>query len=423
MKKLFKNVDKEKLLILVVIMLILLFIGYQCYSVTHIELKTQTATVSTIYDKIESEVLFIRDEQVVKNNGSGVTVPCLQDGDKINVSGDIAMVFPSSKVATKFSRYSELARQVEYYENLEAQTVGQSANLETINEDIEQKVLDYAYGTSKNQIGDSAKNLDSVLVRRQLIIGEDVDLISIIQKLRQEMESYSSAKPDKYIKAKTSGVFTSYTDGYENIIDFDKAEETTAEEFEKAIKSVTETNNSSDNLGKLVTSYTWYIQTLVDTDAVQDMENGDYVTIALADDNSVEYKAKIITGAEPELGKKKTLLILKLNEMDAKLASIRKANIEIRRKSYKGFRVPTDALHIAEVEVEDEENKDSTHFEKKKGVYVLIASQVRFRTIKVIYSGEDYVLVEYDPADSKSIHLYDKIITQGKDLEDGRVYT
>ena len=108
-----------------------------------------------------------------------------------------------------------------YIKSSEAQTVGQSANLETINEDIEQKVINYADGLCRNKIGDTAQELDSVLVRRQLIIGEDVDLLSIIENLRDKRNSYSSfSKPDKYIKTDESGVFSNYTDGYENIIDF-----------------------------------------------------------------------------------------------------------------------------------------------------------------------------------------------------------
>lgn len=258
MKKQSFVANKSNWLIVSVIALIVLFVVIQFYSVTHIELKTQTATVSTVYDKVSSEALFIRDEVVVEQSASGVTVPCFDDGDKINVGGNVAMCFPSSKAAANYSKYSEYTSQIKYYQTLEAQTVGQSANLETINEDIEQKVINYADSVGKNQIGDTAQELDSVLVRRQLIIGEDVDLLSIIENLRDKRDSYSSfSKPDKYIKTDKSGVFSSYTDGYESIIDFDKAEETSIKEFKSALKAVDKSQDVSNNIGKLVTSYTW----------------------------------------------------------------------------------------------------------------------------------------------------------------------
>ncbi|WP_448919654.1 HlyD family efflux transporter periplasmic adaptor subunit [Eubacterium sp.] len=401
--------NKGNWLIISVVVLIVLFVVIQFYKVTHIELKTQTATVSTVYDKASSEALFIRDESVVEKAATGVTVPCFEDGDKINVKGNVAMQFSSSKAAANYSKYTDLTNQIKYYQTLEAQTVGQSANLETINEDIEQKVINYADGLCRNKIGDTAQELDSVLVRRQLIIGEDVDLLSIIENLRDKRNSYSSfSKPDKYIKTDESGVFSNYTDGYENIIDFDKAEETSVKEFKSALSAVDKSKDVADNVGKLVTSYTWYVQTLVSTDTVKNLENGGYVNIVLKDDSSKEFKAEIVSGADVSLGQKETLLVLKLNEMDADIAKLRKAEIEIRRNKYEGIKIPSEALHVVK---------------GKKGVYVLIASQIKFREVNIIYSDDDYVLAEYDESNTNSIHLYDKIITQGKDLKDGKVYT
>lgn len=409
MKKQNFTANKGNWLIISVVVLIVLFVVIQFYKVTHIELKTQTATVSTVYDKASSEALFIRDESVVEKAATGVTVPCFEDGDKINVKGNVAMQFSSSKAAANYSKYTDLTNQIKYYQTLEAQTVGQSANLETINEDIEQKVINYADGLCRNKIGDTAQELDSVLVRRQLIIGEDVDLLSIIENLRDKRNSYSSfSKPDKYIKTDESGVFSNYTDGYENIIDFDKAEETSVKEFKSALSAVDKSKDVADNVGKLVTSYTWYIQTLVSTDTVKNLENGDYVNIVLKDDSSKEFKAEIVSGADVSLGQKETLLVLKLNEMDADIAKLRKAEIEIRRNKYEGIKIPSEALHVVD---------------GKKGVYVLIASQIKFREVNIIYSDDDYVLAEYDESNTNSLHLYDKIITQGKDLKDGKVYT
>ncbi|WP_297126695.1 HlyD family efflux transporter periplasmic adaptor subunit [uncultured Eubacterium sp.] len=409
MKKQNFTANKGNWLIISVVVLIVLFVVIQFYKVTHIELKTQTATVSTVYDKASSEALFIRDESVVEKAATGVTVPCFEDGDKINVKGNVAMQFSSSKAAANYSKYTDLTNQIKYYQTLEAQTVGQSANLETINEDIEQKVINYADGLCRNKIGGTAQELDSVLVRRQLIIGEDVDLLSIIENLRDKRNSYSSfSKPDKYIKTDESGVFSSYTDGYENIIDFDKAEETSVKEFKSALSAVDKSKDVADNVGKIVTSYTWYVQTLVSTDTVKNLENGDYVNIVLKDDSSKEFKAEIVSGADVSLGQKETLLVLKLNEMDADIAKLRKAEIEIRRNKYEGIKIPSEALHVVD---------------SKKGVYVLIASQIKFREVNIIYSDDDYVLAEYDESNTNSIHLYDKIITQGKDLKDGKVYT
>jgi len=75
MKKQNFTANKGNWLIISVVVLIVLFVVIQFYKVTHIELKTQTATVSTVYDKVSSEALFIRDESVVEKAATGVTVP------------------------------------------------------------------------------------------------------------------------------------------------------------------------------------------------------------------------------------------------------------------------------------------------------------------------------------------------------------
>ena len=100
--------------------------------------------------------------------------------------------------------------------------------------------------------------------------------------------------------------------------------------------------------------------------------------------------------------------LLKCNNMDTRIAARRSENIEIRYGSYTGVKVPVDAVHVVD---------------GKKGVYALISSQVKFREAEILYTGDDYVLLSYDPDSDNGIRLYDKIITQGKDLEDGKVYT
>lgn len=409
MKKLLQNINKGNLAMIIFIFIVLGLFCAEVYSVTHIELKTQTAGVSTVYDTISANALVVRKETVVPNSSDGITVVGCNNCDKIKKGGSIAMVFSSEQEAVSYSKYRELSRQLSQYESLEAQTVGQSADLETVDKDIEQKVINYSSAVNKNKLTDEKENLNSVLIRRQILIGEQVDLQSYITSLTSELAQYGAVAPKKQITTDVSGIFCTYTDGFENLVDYDSVADMSIDDFKDAMGKIDSLQvNQGGNLGKIITEYNWYLQALVDVGQVKNLQNGDYVEVMLKDDNNTVLKAKIITGAEPQLNEKETLLVLRCDEMNERLAELRTADIEIRLKKYEGIKVPVDALHV----VDD-----------KKGVYVLIASQIKFRQVNVIYSGNDYVLVEYDSSDSESIHLYDKIITQGKDLEDGKVYT
>ncbi len=409
-----KKLKKDNIAIIIAVLLVAVYIFYECYSVTHIDLETQTALTSTVYEKIDAQALIVRNEHTIDNSSGGITVPCTEDGAKINVGGNVAMVFSSSENATQYSKYAEIQKNLEYYENLESQTMGQAANVESINNEINENVNEYIRCVNDSNIeeSDNAANvLNDSLIRRQLIVGENIDFVSIIQNLRKQAETFSasSSKPDKYITTDESGVFSSYTDGYENIVDYDKIESISADKLKKALKTVSSSNEKkADYIGKLVTSYGWYFACVVPSDSVSSISDGESVDVALKNDDDTILKAEIISGADPEAEKKETVLILKCNDMDSRIASLRKEDIEIRYDKYAGIKVPVDALHVVD---------------GKKGVYALISSQVKFREAEVIYTEDDYVLLSYDPDNENGIRLYDKIITQGKDLEDGKVYT
>ncbi len=158
----------------------------------------------------------------------------------------------------------------------------------------------------------------------------------------------------------------------------------------------------------MITDYEWYFACKVSADEVKGIENGDILNVALKDSDKV-IECEVVSGATLDLGVKEAVLILRSSEMDSELASMRLENIEIRFNEYTGFKVPSSAIHIND--------------KGEKTVYALVANQVESRTGKVIYSTKDYVVFEYTPEDENSIRLYDQIITQGKDLHDGKVYT
>jgi putative membrane fusion protein len=183
----------------------------------------------------------------------------------------------------------------------------------------------------------------------------------------------------------------------------------TVDQIETAINTVTENGSEeSDALGKLITSYVWYLGCVVDANEVASLKNGSKVNVALKDSDDTVLNCQIVSGAEVQPGAEKTALILQCSDMNAKIANLRCTDIEIRIKEYEGIKVPASAVHV----------KDD-----KKGVYALVSSQVNFREAEVIYTYDDFVMLSFEEGNPNGIRLYDKIITQGKELEDGRVFT
>ena len=404
---------KTDVLVMAVILLgIAVFVGVQCYNALHVDVKTVTALKSTVYESIESKALVIRNEHTLDKSKTGVTVPCIDDGEKVNVGGNIAMVFDSSESAKNYSSALDLQKQLDYYINLESKSAGTATDVEQIDKDVLTDVNEYIQNSASGNISkvrSSALDLNDKLTRRQMIIGEDIDFSSVKQSLQKKLNAINvdSCKPGGYLTTDESGVFSSYSDGLEKAFDYENVDKLDISTFDKYMTEA-KAAKKSDNLGKLITDFDWYFACKVTADQVKDINDGDTVSVALKDSDKV-IRCEVVSGATLDLGVKESVLVLRSNDMDSELASMRVEDIEIRYNEYTGIKVPTSALHI---------DKNG-----KKIVYTLVADFARAKTGEIIYSTKDYALFEYDAADDDAIRIYDEIITQGKDLHDGKDYS
>lgn len=401
----------DNVAIVVAIVLILVYVIAESYTVNNSKLLTQMAVVSTVNETISTKAIIVRDEHVIANTSNGIVVPCYNDGDKIKNASNVAMVFDSQESASAYSKKQELEKEIQKYTKLQGQSSGIASNIDSLNKEIANNVDNYIRQLSSNsfdKIKSSSDSLNESLIRRQLLIGENVDFSAVLNDLNNEYNGLNSVAPSSYIPTDMSGVFTSYTDGYENLIDYNNVNNLTVDEVNSYIQTVLENKQETNNIGKLVTGYNWYMLCVVDTNDVKNMNNGAKIKIALSNRENSVIEMKIISGAEPNSNQSQTVLVLKSNDDFSNILNQRCEDIEIIREKYTGVKVPVEAIHI--------END-------KKGVYALIATQVKFREAEVIYTTDDYVLLSYDDKNKDGIHLYDQIIIQGKELSDGRIYT
>lgn len=414
-------ISKQNIVAFLVILLICVYVLAQCYTVLNVQFKMQTAVVSTVYDTIDAKALVVRDEQAVLSDGSSVTVPVLKDGEKVQQGGQIAMQFSSSENAQRYSKYLELTEKLQYYSDMESQAVGQVTDVESLDKSILSDINDYIRTVSNENIGRTStyeESLNDKFTRRQLLVGESIDFSSITSALGGEISALDidSANPTGYLTAENSGIFSTYTDSLESSFDYSKVDELDIDTLNSYITSA-EKAEPSQAIGKIIKSFDWYFCAVVDTSELAGLKNGRTMEVTLKNSSDV-YKCEIVKGAgDTPLGQEKTVLVLKCNEVNSDITSLRLEDIQIRTAEYEGIKVPLDAVHI-------EDNQ--------KGVYVLVSSVVKWRPAEVLYTGENFAVLTYDnknyDEESKNkgtengIKLYDQIIIQGKELHDGKVY-
>lgn len=408
------DVIRKDIVILIIIMLIIgVYVFYECYSATHVEVETITAVTTTVYESIEAKALIIRDEHIVDNSSGAVTVPCVADGGKVKVNGNIAMQFANEENAKNYALLQNLHNELDYYVELESRSAGVATDIETLNKEIIGDVNEYirtARSGSVNKLSPYGNDLNDKLTRRQMIIGQNIDFTGVKTDLQNQINALSavSSEPSGYLTTQESGIFSSYTDGMESILNYDEVKNLDAAALKGFIEQAENAKQGSQSFGKLITSYEWYFCAVVTADDVKDIKNGDSLDVAVKDSDEV-IKCQVLSGADIPLGQEETVLILKSSQMGGEITSMRLEDIEIRYNSYSGFKVPSSAVHIDE--------------EGNKCVYALVANQVSLREGEIVYSTKDYSIFSYNPDSSNSIRFYDQIITKGKDLHDGKVYT
>lgn len=165
-----KYVSKDIIVIAIVLIAIVAYIVAECYSATHVDVQTITAVQSTVYQTLDKKALIIRDEHIVEGDSSGVTVACLNDGEKVKVGGNIAMVFASSDNAENYATAADLQKQLDYYINLESKSAGTATDVEQIDSDVINDVNDYVRNASNYNISsvqNASLDLNDKLTRRQ----------------------------------------------------------------------------------------------------------------------------------------------------------------------------------------------------------------------------------------------------------------
>lgn len=408
-----KKIPGDIVAIILVLALIGGYIFYGCYSALNVDVETITAVKSTVYEAIDAQALVIRDEHTVSGSSSGVTVASVNNGEKVKAGGNIAMVFSSEEDATKYSSAQELQNQLSYYEELETQASGTVTDVEQIDSDILSDVNSYIRAVDNGRYDsllEYSDDLNERFIRRQLTIGEKIDFSQVKSDIKNQLDeiNVSTCSPVDYLTTEESGIFSSYTDGFESIVDYSKATEIDAATLKSCIEKVSESENDSSSFGKLITSYEWYFCCVVPSKDTAKISDGDTLNVTLKSSDDI-LKCQVITGADPDLNTEETVLVLRCSDMNSRIASMRLEDIEIRYSEYEGFKIPASAVHV-------DDNGE-------KFVYALISNTVEKRSGEIIYSTKDYVVFGYDAQNSDSIRYYDQIITKGTDLHDGKVYS
>ncbi len=402
-----------KLCFFFVIACVLAMVGYQIYLKASAPYETMEAKGVVVRDSYSTTALVLRDEKVIPMVNRGTVSYLFNDVAKVTEGMAVAEIYESYEQVALKHRIALLDEEIKMISEADDPGVTEVANLDSINRLVLAQIKKLGETTVKGVVGsvNGIKNeLTKQLSKKQIITGLEENFIvrqTALETEKAELEGqFRLAKP-QVITAPESGYFIGYSDGYESSLTTEYAQSMTLDVFDMFMEGQNQdVADPAQTVGKVISNYNWYIAYPVSNDSLSEFRKGasynlNFLSIGVNDVQAKVYD--IITEKDED----RSLIIFKSNLMSSELASVRFPEIEIVFRSYDGLQVPVSALHYSN-------EKGYT------GVYVQEANVIRFKKVEPVFQNERFVVSEINQSDSSRLQLFDKVITSGKDLYDGK---
>jgi len=399
-----KSSTKKLIAIILSLSLFGSYLIYQAVLASKEKIETQYALNETVYKTIDTEAFILRDESFVEKSATGTTVSFVKDGERVARNDTVSMVFDSEKGAETYMRINEIQTDIDRYEKLEMQANLDVVNVKTLDARINTGLEDFLKAVDTGKFAVAAQKADDFrdsVTAKQIAVGGTLDVSKELSALRDELsELQATSLTYSEVKSAEAGYYIGGADGYEDTLHYDDLDKLTADDVTKAIQS--KPSAVSENVaGRIVPSFNWYMLCVVDT--------ADTVNLTADKELFVNFPYAGIEKLPVKLYKvgdhsgDRTMVILSCDLMNDSLADLRIEQMEIVTRQYTGLKVPNSAIRTVD---------------GIKGVYVVSGTILEFKKIHVVFSDENYTIVDNPDQASDFIRLYDKVVTKGVELYD-----
>jgi len=386
---------------LVFFIAILAYIGVYVYQSLDNPFKTAVAAAYSVYDSHEAKGIVVRDEEVIIYNG-GIVYVTARDGVRVSAGSEIAVAYRDTDDMETAERIAELETQVTQLETIKS-TLESASDLVKLDSDIKDRIIELRRVLEKHDLADLTDMMLALTTLARFKDSEASQIDATLDSLKAELEDLGMVSNLRLatIEAPSSGMFSSFSDGWESL-----RPESLNALSPSDISEIYNTERTAPDgaVGRLVYGSWWYLAIALPEKEVYTLDIGDTLEVSFGASYSVPVKMQVISIGKPENGMKSVILGSNKNLMN--IISLRKQKVEIIDNAYSGIRVPRKAMHT------DGENAY---------VYVVTGLQAEKKTVTILLDTGDFYIVEAETARENSLRAGDQIIISGKDLYDGKV--
>lgn len=397
-----------KLLTFLLVVILLVYVGYQAYRSIFSSVETEMATVHSVYESIDTKGFVFRDEILMKPVTGGYTYYFIENGTRVAKNSAIAAVYSGQNHGRIKEQMEKIDQQIDALRTIAADGSSGRITLDLLNEQLDDAVYNLINETDVgvfSDMEDIKSSLLSLLSKRYLVTGEAVDFTDKIARLENKKaslnNSFQSAK--SVIYAPAAGYFANKIDGFENVVEIDKLTQLTVKDLNSYLAM--EVPSSAPSGGKIVSGYEWYMGCVVPDSYYNILGVGNTLSVRMSFVTDEEIPVTVYSCKKDNQGN--LAVIFRCDYMSEELSTIRSESVQIQLVRHTGLKVSKQAIIL-------DENQQA-------GVYVRSGNVAVFKKIKQEFSEPaDYVICE-EVDESGYLKMYDDVIVGGRGLYDGKI--
>lgn len=369
------------------------------YGIRYVEnpVATQPAIAEVYEQKIDTVGYIVRSEQVYNAPASGTVYHYVQEGTRVSRNSPLSTVYTGEISQATLQELNNINKKIYEIESSGSKDSFASAgysNEEDI-ENIKNNIIEASRNDDIEKIAEYKAQINSIITgdSKNAPTG---DLQGLRDRKWQLETSINSAKRDVY--SQMSGVFSKNVDGMEEILTPSAVLKYKLSDYLNLPNVIKEEGTKDSNaVCKVVNNYTWYVMMAIDANTVSDLKVGKKVKVRFDEIPGIEADGSIEYISTEDTGTKKNVVVVKCEQYQEGVFSLRYSGMELILKSYEGYRVPVSAIRV-----------DGN----RKGVLVRNGSTQLFKPCNIIYTDtkEQTVIISPVSGERNLLREYDNIV-------------
>lgn len=390
---------------LLALALVSVYIIVQCFVIFRRSYKTETAIKYTLAESITIDGVVAFDSVDVA--GSGDLGYLVQDGERVTNGTTVAEVYTDDSQGLQRERLDRLERTITLLTKSQNSTGSDLSVLTNQTKQALYNLLDKINTAQYSGITDAEDTFLLAQNRLQVSTGQTAGFADTIAALQGEYDSIKAQLDAlQTITATTNGYFSSTAASPAIAADRQALDDADPATLQKMLADGFPAA-ATDRAGQITTGFSWKFYAVCDLDTAARFDNISSVKISVPGKQNTPLSATVEEVA-PDKDNGIAKIVLQCQTINAEVLSFGQETAQIDLKTYEGIRIDKEALHIVD---------------GQRGVYVKYGNLQRFLKITTLYENDSYILI---PENGKigtdnEVRLYDEIIVQGTNLQDGKL--